>query len=60
MKKGRHGAARRAFLSACQKSPSDFPDTLQNAVTFMPHIGIKVLALRAATLAGQGIAGHSI
>ena len=57
-RKGRAGWL--APCTACQKSSPNFLGTLQNAITFMPHSGIKVLALLAATLAKQGIAGHSI
>ena len=54
------GRAVRPVPSGCRKSPWTFSTAFQNAVTFAPHGGAKVLAPLAASLAGQGIAGHSI
>jgi len=48
------------LFSGCQKVPEGLFDSLKNAVTFVPHSGTKVLALLAASLVLQGIAGHSI
>ena len=47
-------------VSGCRKSPRTFSTAFKNAVTFAPHSGAKVLAPLAASLARQGIAGHSI
>jgi hypothetical protein len=38
----------------------DFFDRLKNAVPFAPQCGAKVRAARAASLALQDLAGHSI
>ena len=47
-------------VSGCRKSTRTFSTAFKNAVTFAPRNGAKVLALLSASLARQGIAGHSI
>ena len=42
------------------KKPAAFPDSLKNAVIFVPHSGTKICALRSARLARQGLARHSV
>ena len=56
---GTGGANAPPLAQAVKKAPT-FLTAFKNAVTFVPLCGTKVLALLAANLAAQGIAGHSI
>ncbi|MFQ8759440.1 MAG: hypothetical protein ACLSAF_08330 [Intestinimonas sp.] len=58
---GNGPAAFEKLRAQAVKKPSGLFDSLKNAVTFSPHSGaLKVRALRAESLAPQGVPGHSI